>query len=163
MALKAKVLGRDALTAKLNAIAPTATKYANDVKLQIAQEAAEKMRAAAPRGATLEYAESIEGDFLKAHAGAKQVGVTNTKDPDAAGIFANFIWRFLEFGTAPHSTAKGGGTVAGKKKAAAGGSGMHPGTRAQPHIFYVWRAMRKKAKQRIQAAVRKGVREAMGK
>jgi HK97 gp10 family phage protein len=163
MALKATVVGRAALTAKLDAIAPAATKYANEVKLQIAQEAADKMRAAAPRGATLEYAESIEGDFLKAHTGAKQIGIQNTKDPDAAGIFANFIWRFLEFGTAPHNTAKGGGTVAGKKAAAAGNGHLHPGTKAQPHIFYVWRAMRKSAKQRIQAAVRKGAREAMKK
>ncbi|KAA0689853.1 HK97 gp10 family phage protein [Neorhizobium sp. P12A] len=163
MALKATVVGRAALMEKLNAVAPAATKYANEVKLQIAEEAAEKMRAAAPRGATLEYAESIEGDFLKAHAGAKQVGVSQTKDPDAAGIFASFIWRFLEFGTAPHNTAKGGGTALGKATHAGGEGFQHPGTKAQPHIFTTWRAMRKSAKQRIQAAVRKGAREAMKK
>jgi hypothetical protein len=163
MALKAKVLGREALTAKLAAIAPAATKYANEVKLQIAQEAAEKMRERAPRGAEHFYAETIEGDFIKNRPNQRQVGIENTKDPDAAGIFAEWIWRFLEFGTAPHSTARKGGTVKGKKEAASGGGYPHPGSRAFPHIFPTWRAMRKKAKQRIQAAVRKGVREAMGK
>jgi hypothetical protein len=161
MALKATVLGRAKLMEKLDQVAPNATKYVNDVKLQIAQEAAEKMRAAAPRGATLEYAESIEGDLVKNHPVQKQVGIQSSKDPDAAGIFASFIWRFLEFGTAPHNTAKGGGTVKGKKAAVAGH--MHPGSKAHPHIFPVWRAMRAKAKQRIQAALRKGVREAMSK
>ena len=161
MALKATVLGRERLMAKLDQVAPNATKYVNEVKLQIAEEAAEKIRARAPRGASLEYAESIEGDFVKNHPQQKQVGIQATKDPDAAGIFALFIWRFLEFGTAPHNTAKGGGTVAGRKAARAGQGHLHPGTKAQPHIFPVWRAMRAKAKQRIQTALRKGIREAM--
>jgi len=163
MALKATVLGRSALMAKLDKVAPGATKYANDAKLQIAEEAAEKMRDAAPRGATLEYAESISGDLLKNHPNAKQVGITQTKDPDAAGIFADWIWHFLEFGTAPHNVAAGGGTALGKASLAGGGGIQHPGTRAQPHIFPVWRSFRKTAKQRIQTALRKGIREAMGK
>ncbi|WP_028753715.1 HK97 gp10 family phage protein [Rhizobium leucaenae] len=163
MALKAKILGREALTAKLDQLAPAATKYANAAKLAVAEEAAEKMRDAAPRGATLEYAESIAGDLLKNHPDAKQVGITPTKDPDAAGIFAEWIWNFLEFGTAPHNTAPGGGTALGQATHTAGGGTQHPGTQAQAHIFPTWRSYKKTAKQKIQAAIRKGVREAMNK
>lgn len=163
MAFKASILGREALMAKLDKVAPAATKYANDAKLKVAEDAAERMRNAAPRGATLEYAESITGDLLKSHPNAHQVGITQTKDPNAAGIFAGWIWRFLEFGTAPHNVAKGGGTALGKASLAGGGGALHPGTRAQPHIFPTWRSYKKTAKQQIRAAVRKGVREAMGK
>ncbi|HEY0125294.1 MAG TPA: HK97 gp10 family phage protein [Rhizobium sp.] len=163
MALKVKILGREALNKKLDAMAPAANRYAAAAKLAVVEELAEKIRPGAPRGATLEYAESIEGDLIKNHPHQKLVGIEPTKDPDAAGLFAPFIWRFLEFGTAPHNTAKGGGTVAGKKQAAAGGGHLHPGTKAQPHIFTTWRAMRKRAKQRVNAAINRGVREAMGK
>jgi hypothetical protein len=40
---------------------------------------------------------------------------------------------------------------------------MHPGTKAQPHIFPTYRAMKPKIKKMIVAAVNKAVREAMGK
>jgi hypothetical protein len=161
MALKAQMLGRDKLEAKLNAIAPKAAVYAAAAKLQIAEDAASKIAQGAPRGATLEYAESIEGDFLKNRPKQSQVGIRDTKDLDAAGIFAPFIWRFLEWGTAPHNTVKGGGTKVGQRQTRAQGAQMHPGTRAQPHIFNVWRSMRAGAKKKIQAAVNKAVREVM--
>lgn len=161
MALKATFIGRDKLQAKLDAIAPKAAIYAAAAKLQIAEEAAGKIAQGAPRGATLVYAESIVGDFLKNHPKQSQVGIRDTKDPDAAGIFAPFIWRFLEFGTAPHNTAKGGGSPLGKATHTGGGGTQHPGTARQPHIFNVWRTMRAGAKKKIQAAVNKAVREVM--
>lgn len=40
---------------------------------------------------------------------------------------------------------------------------LHPGTRAQPHIFPIWRSLRAKAKKKINDAVWRGVREAMKK
>jgi HK97 gp10 family phage protein len=163
MALKAKVLGREALNAKLSKIAPNVEKYAVDAKLMAADELAEAIRARAPRGATLEYAEGIEGDLLKNRPLQERIGVSKTKDPSAVGIFASFFWRFLEFGTAPHSTKKGGGTVAGKKAAAAGSGHMHPGTPAQPHVFPTYRAMKPAIKKKIRAAVNRAVREAMRK
>lgn len=161
MALKATMIGRDKLQAKLDALAPNVAIYAAAVKLQIAEEAAAKIAQGAPRGATLEYAESIEGDLLKNRPKQSAVGIRDTKDPDAAGIFAPWIWRFLEFGTAPHNTAKGGGTKKGQRQTRAQGAHFHPGTQPQKHIFHVWRAMRASAKKRIQAAVNKAVREVM--
>ncbi|WP_065091502.1 HK97-gp10 family putative phage morphogenesis protein [Rhizobium leucaenae] len=163
MALKAKILGREALTAKLDQLAPAATKYAAEAKLKAAEELAEAIRDKAPVGASLEYRESIEGDLLNSRPHQEQVGIQKSKDPDATGIFAEFIWRFLEFGTAPHNTAKGGGTVLGKATHTAGGGTQHPGTSAQPHIFTTYRAMKPAIKKKIRAAINKGVREAMGK
>lgn len=149
---------------RLEKLAPNVEKYAAQAKLQVAEEAAEMMRERAPTGATLEYRESFSGELLANNPNKKQVGLSQTKDPSAAGIFAEYIWRFLEFGTAPHSTAKGGGTILGKKLAAQNGAkGIHPGTAAQPHIFPTWRAYKKKASAKIRAAVNKAVREAMGK
>ncbi|NEJ73790.1 HK97 gp10 family phage protein [Rhizobium phaseoli] len=163
MAMMAKLKGRDALMRRLNQLAPNVEKYAAEAKLQAAEEAAELMRERAPTGATLEYRESFSGERLANNPNKQQVGIAQTKDPSAAGVFAEYIWRFLEFGTAPHSTVKGGGTVLGKKNAAASGTGMHPGSAAQPYIFPTWRAYKKKASAKIRAAVNRAVREAMGK
>lgn len=156
MALKAKVLGREALTRRLAQLAPNVEKYTAVAKLDAAVDLADAIRPLAPTGATLDYMESIEGDVIARRPDQKQVGIAASKDPDATGLFAKFTWAWLEFGTAPHSTAKGGGTVAGKAAA----TSMHPGTPAQPHIFPTYRAMRKKIKKRITAAVNKAVREA---
>ncbi|HEV7305212.1 HK97 gp10 family phage protein [Ensifer sp.] len=163
MALKTKILGREALTKKLNEIAPSVEKYAAPAKLEIAEEAADKIAGRAPTGATLEYMHNIEAGRLADHPDKKPVGINASKDPSAAGVFAPFIWRFLEFGTAPHNTAPGGGTVLGQVTHAEGGGTQHPGTAAQPHIFPTWREMRDRAKRKIQAAVNKGVKEAMSK
>ena len=162
MALKAKVLGREALMRKLNQLAPNVEAAVEPVKLEIAREAAKRIAAAAPRQSG-DYAESIRGGYLKDNPANEQVGIRATKDPTAAGIFGSFIWNWLEWGTAPHSTAKGGGTVAGKKAAAMSGVGMHPGTPAQPHVFPVWRSYRKAAMRKMRNAINKAVREARGK
>lgn len=144
---------------RLNQLAPNIEKYTAPAKLQAAQELADAIRTKAPTGATLEYMESLDGDFLSSRPVQERVGIKATKDPTAAGLFAKFTWAWLEFGTAPHSTAKSGGTVAGKK-AAANGPGLHPGTVAQPHIFPTYRSMKLKIRKKILAAVNKAVREA---
>ncbi len=161
--IKAKVLGREALTKKLNQVAPLANKYAAEAKLQIATEAADKISDRAPisNSATAgDYAASIQGGKTSDRPSAKAlVGASASKDPDATGVFAAWIWHFLEFGTRPHNVAKGGGTVAGRKQR--DGARMHPGTRAQPHVFPTWRSMKAKAKKKISDAISRGVREAM--
>jgi hypothetical protein len=160
MALKTRVQGRAKLTRDLQAIVPNALKYAAEANLRIVDEVAEKIRDVAPRGATLEYAESIEGDFLKNKPDAKSFSDNPTKDKDAAGLFAPFIWRFLEFGTAPHNTAKGGGTVKGRSTHLQGGGMQHPGTPAQPHVFSTWRAFKATANRIKRNAINKAFREA---
>jgi HK97 gp10 family phage protein len=158
--ISAQLRGRDALTRRLNQLAPNVEKYTAEAKLKAAEELADAIRARAPTGATLDYMESIDGDLLTSRPVQEQVGTRATKDPGATGIFAKFIWRFLEWGTAPHNTAKGGGTVLGMKQLAAGKGQMHPGTTAQPHIFPTYRAMKPRIRRLILAAVNKAVREA---
>ncbi len=160
MAFKVRVQGRAKLTRDLQAIVPNALKYAAEANLQIVEQAAEKISAVAPRGATLEYAESIEGNFLRNKPDAKSFNDNPTKDPDAAGVFAPFIWRWLEFGTAPHNTAPGGGTLKGRTDSLLGRGHMHPGTTAQPHIWPTWRAFQATANRMKRNAINKAFREA---
>jgi hypothetical protein len=159
MALKVRVTGRAELTRNLKAVVPKAIEYAADANLKIAQEAADRIRDVAPRGATLEYAESLHGDFLKDHPDALDFSNNPTKDKDAAGLFASYLWRWLEYGTAPHNTASGGGTVKGRSNFHQGVGYMHPGTAAQPHIFPVWRSFQATANKMKRAAIAKAFRE----
>lgn len=143
MALKAKILGREALTRRLNQLAPNVEKAVEPVKLAIAEEAAKRIASAAPRN-TGDYASKISSGLLRDNPDKKQVGIQATKDPTAAGIYAPWFWNFLEFGTASHAI----------------GSGTHPGTTAQPHVFTTWRAYRKSAMRKMRTAINKAVREA---
>lgn len=151
MAMKAKMLGREALTRKLRQLAPEVEKAAEIVKLQVAKDVAAQITIRAPVGATHEYIDSIASGYQRDNPDKKSLSGQPSKDPDATGIYANYIWRFLEFGTRPHINK---GMFAGSQ---------HPGTAAQPHIFPTWRAMRPKAKKKINAAITKAVRKAMGK
>ena len=163
MALKATITGKDEFFRRLTQVAPNVEKYAAEAKRKGGDELAEAIRHRAPTGATLEYMESIEADELANRPNQERVSKAAAKDPTAVGLFAEYIWRWLEWGTAPHNTAKGGGTVLGQATNLEGGGTQHPGTRAQPHIFPTYRAMRPKILKRIRAAVNKGVREAMKK
>lgn len=162
MAIKAKIEGREALNRRLRQLAPEAEKNAAQAKQQIAQDAAAAIASRAPIGPTTNpmtgkprkagaYRASIKGGFQRDMKGQIGIGQRQSKDPDAAGVYAEYIWRFLEFGTKPHINK---GIAAGTQ---------HPGTAKQPHIFPTWRAMQKKARRKINAAVNKAVRKAMGK
>lgn len=166
MAMKAKIQGREALTRKLNNMAPNANKYAAEEKLAIAKEAAERMASSAPSKSG-EYRASIQGDFQRNRSNHKKIGggdYQNTKDPDATGIFADYIWRFLEHGT-KYSPGEGPRQDRRYKrrvmmtKVKKG----HAATRPFPHIYANWRAMRDESKKRIHLAIIRGIKEAMGK
>lgn len=157
--LKAKVQGRSALMKRLNAIIPDADRYTADAKLDAMKELAVQVQRRAPTGETLDYLESIEGDRVADRPATESVGRSPTKDPSAAGLFAKFIWRFLEFGTAPHNTQKGGGTVLGQMKMREGGGYQHPGSRPFPHIFPTWRAYQPEAKKKVRNALNKAIRQ----
>lgn len=133
MAIKAKFLGREAVTRKLRQLVPEAEKQAAIAQMEAATELAAAISARAPRR-TGEYADSIEGDKLSNRREAA-IGA-RTKDPNATGIFANFKWRWLEFGTVKMS--------------------------AQPHIFPTFRAARKRIRRKVANAINKAVRKAKG-
>lgn len=150
MALKAKVTGRAALMRRLNQLAPNAEKYAAEAKLDVVKEAAVMISADAPYDSG-DYMAEIKGERQADNPNHAPVVGVKSKDPDAAAIYAPWIWRFLEFGT---KARLNGGQFKGTQ---------HPGTPAQPHIFPTWRAFKPTAKKRINAAINRAVREVMRK
>lgn len=159
--------GREALTRKLRQIVPEAeTEYARAIETG-AKELASAIQARAPRD-TGDYGASINAAKLAGrNTGQKPIGVQATKDPNAWGIFADFIWRFIEYGTKAHiikaKNAKrlvfslDDGTTVGTPQV------RHPGQAAQPHIFPTYRAMRKRIRSRVTRAINKAVKKVAGK
>ena len=98
--------------------------------------------------------DSIGWTWGDAPAGAKviaqsDVGERGLKITIYAGSEKAYYAAWVEFGTAPHNVALGGGTVAGVKQAAAGEGNGHPGSRAQPFFFPSYRSLRKRIRARI--------------
>ncbi|AZO04583.1 HK97-gp10 family putative phage morphogenesis protein [Mesorhizobium sp. M2A.F.Ca.ET.043.02.1.1] len=144
MRTQAKWMGREALYRRLNQLLPNVEKEVAVEQLEGAKELANRIRPRAPRD-TGHYADTIQADRLANRPGERRVGgkvktmstgnaLNATKDPNATGIFAEFIWRFLEFGTVK----------------------MAP----RPHIFPTYRAYRKRLRRRIAGAVNRAVRKA---
>lgn len=135
MTVRAKWLGREKVMAKLRKLLPDTEKELAATQLDVARELAGRIRARAPRR-TGRYAASIFGDRIAGQAGKQSlIGLRGqTKDPNATGIFAEFVWRFLEFGTI-HAPAR-------------------------PHIFPTYRAYKKTARRKVAGAVNKAVRKA---
>lgn len=82
-----------------------------------------------------------------------------------AGDDRAYYARWVEFGTAAHNSASGGGTKAGTESLRTGrktkkgvAPTFHPGSPAQPFFYPAWRANKKAAKTRIRAAIRKAAR-----
>jgi len=134
MAYKAKFLGREAVMRKLNRMLPDAERELAQAQMDVAREASSRIAARAPVGATGDYHKSIQADLIVNRPKNELVGLTETKDKNATGVFAKWTWRFLEFGTVKMA--------------------------ARPHIFPTWRAYRKTARRKMAAAVNKAVRRA---
>jgi HK97 gp10 family phage protein len=165
VAFKAKIAGREELMRRLERITPGVTEAAAEAKLEAVKEAANLISADAPHK-TGEYMESIQGDFQKNRPGITPVGGRKSKDPDAVGVYAPWYWRFLEFGTAPHKIKakskpalvfRDGGPIIVAEEV------MHPGSRAQPHVFPTWKEYKPKAKRKIAKAVNDAVKRSLGK
>lgn len=141
MAIKAKMLGREKVTRLLNQIVPEAEKELAKAQLEGAQSVANKIKPRAPGPRTGDYQASIQAARLADRPKERALGGgasnSNTKDPNATGVFADFIWRFLEFGTV--KMAK------------------------RPHIFPTWRQERKRVRRNMAAAVRKAIKKAKSK
>jgi HK97 gp10 family phage protein len=135
--VKAKFIGREALHARLRQLVPDAEKELAQAQLDVAVELANRIKPRAPGPRTGQYQASIQGDRLANRPGKRAVGKGlkgQTKDPNATGVFAEYIWRFLEWGTVKMS--------------------------AKPHIFPTYRAYRKKLRRKMANAVNKAVRKA---
>ncbi|MFN3549619.1 MAG: HK97-gp10 family putative phage morphogenesis protein [Mesorhizobium sp.] len=137
MRLTAKIEGRDAVLRRLRQLVPDAERELAKAQIEVADELANRIKPRAPGPRTGEYQASIQGDRLANRPGKRAIvkGLKGqTKDPNATGVFADFIWRFLEFGTVKMA--------------------------ARPHIFPTYRAYRKKLRRRMAGAVNKAVRRA---
>ncbi|WP_246252537.1 HK97 gp10 family phage protein [Ancylobacter pratisalsi] len=167
MALKARMIGRDALLKKIREVVPNAeVEYAKAIEIG-AKELAEAIRARAPRK-TGKYAASIEaGKIAGRNDGRAPIGIQRTKDPHAWGIFADFRWRFIEFGTKGHIikpnkarrlafTASDGTQVYAARV-------KHPGSTRRPHIFPTYRGMSKRIRSRVARAINKSLKKTFGK
>jgi len=165
VSVRAKFEGREALTRKLRQIVPEAeAEYAKAIEVG-AKELAEAIRARAPRK-TGTYAASIEAAKVAGRNNAqKPIGVQPTKDPNAWGIFANFYWRFLEFGTKAGVRGERSGVFGAKQQKTEGRKSYrtHPGSRAFPHVFPTFRAMRKRIRSRVTRSINKAVKKVAGK
>ena len=137
MAVRAKWEGRDKVMARLRSVAPKAEIQMAVAQLEAANELANAIRGRAPVR-TGRYRDSIRGGRLgEAQGKLRAVGTNPTKDPNATGIFALFIWKFLEFGT-------------------------RTGTSARPHIFPTYRAMKKQIRRKIANVVNRAVKAVNG-
>lgn len=157
MPIKAR-LSREVMERRLFALAPKA-EAAVGAAIEIgAKELASAIQQRAPTGKTGEYKDSIQAVPLAGFNGNTNqlVGIQVTKSKNAWAIVADWYWRFIEFGTRPHTIeAKkmpalvfnvGGRTISTKQV-------NHPGTAAHPHIFNTYREMRKRIRSRISRAV----------
>lgn len=162
MALRAKITpqSRDAVMKRLRQLVPEAEVAAAGAQEVSAKELAEAIKARAPaeRG---EFVRSIKADKLSNQPDKKSVGIGGTKDPNAWGVFANYIWRWLEFGTRPH-------TIKAKKKSRlsffVGGKRvstkqvLHPGIKAKNFIFPTYRQYKKRIRKRVADAINKAIK-----
>jgi HK97 gp10 family phage protein len=142
MAVKAKFLGREKTMRLLNDIVPEAEKDLAKVQMESAQTLARKIKTRAPGPRTGAYEASIQADLLanrpRQRAAGDGASNSNTKDPNATGVFADFIWRFLEFGTVKMPTKR-------------------------PHIYPTYRQERPRIRRKMAAAVRKAVNRVKSK
>ena len=175
MALKAKLVGREKVHRTLNLVQPNIAASLAGMQMKVAIELADKIKAVAPVGDEDRkrgrppgtYRSSIHADRLADRPDAKFRGrFQRSKDPNATGVFAEWIWRFLEFGTRPHPIPKPG--KEGKIMAFQGADGQtkfarrvqHPGSPAHAHIFPVYRAERKNMRRRMARVVNRALKKA---
>jgi HK97 gp10 family phage protein len=121
-----------------------------------ADELVEMMKRLVPKDSG-DLRDSIGWTWGNAPAGAKVIAQS---DPNERGlritVYAGskkaYYAAWVEFGTAPHNVATGGGNKSFK-----GVANAHPGGRAQPFFFPSYRSLRK----RIQARIKRQTRAAM--
>ncbi|MBB3972779.1 HK97 gp10 family phage protein [Hansschlegelia beijingensis] len=73
-----------------------------------------------------------------------------------AGDDVAFYARWVEFGTAPHSLAKGADRTRNKLQDV---GGWHPGARPRPFFFTPYRTLKKRVVSRISRGIRKAARK----
>ncbi|WP_336800804.1 HK97-gp10 family putative phage morphogenesis protein [Kaistia sp. MMO-174] len=151
-----RVQNRQRLLQKLAAMPPQVRAAAKQALAESADEIQGMQRRLAPKR-TGRLARSI----VQTWGGGKERyaslagSAMSDGDPDltvviSAGNSETRYAHLVEFGTAPHDN---GGTTKGSK---------HPGARAQPFFFPAYRALRKRAKSRVNRAMTKAIKRITG-
>lgn len=132
--ITAKFENREKVMARLLAVVPTAQKEIAAAQWEAATDLANAIYVRAPVK-TGKYRSTIDVDLLTNHRKAVNRGVFGkTKDPNAVGIYAWWVWRLIEFGTVK--------------------------TPAQPHVLPTYRAGKKTIKRKMAVALRRAVKQA---
>jgi hypothetical protein len=102
------------------------------------------------------WGEAPEGSLAMDSLGSDEKQITIYA---GAGLDIPAVARWVEFGTAPHNVAKGGGTKAGQGDLPNGKGTPHPGARAKPYFYPAYRAKKKailaRMRREIKAALKK--------
>lgn len=133
----AKLLGREKLMRKLDAISPAINAEMATAEMEAATYVAGLMRGRAPTR-TGQLRGSFEGKRLSeisADKKRKALGTKQTNDPNAVGIVADYYWLFLEYGTVKML--------------------------AQPFVMSTWAGARRKVKGMLTRATKKAIRKAV--
>ncbi|WP_319528983.1 HK97 gp10 family phage protein [uncultured Cohaesibacter sp.] len=145
--LKSKFTGKQKAFQQLRRVAPEITEELNKGMQKSAEEVAGLARDLAPKQSG-DYAETIQAKPIEDEAGVP-----------SWGVFASWIWRFIEFGT---QAGKRGERVQQKGRSRKVGR-THPGTPARPHIWPAYRAFRKRIKGRTTRSINKAVKRAVSR
>lgn len=143
----AKITGRDRLRYVLTKLPKTVRAELRKSIMDGAQEIAETQRRLAHSDRVREGINVTPADQDVARYN-KLKSRRTIKDPYLAAIISSdhFIAPWEEFGTAPHEQ---GGRFEGT---------MHPGTPARPSFYPGFRAMKKRAQNKINRAARQGIK-----
>lgn len=151
------VKGIQQLQSKLAAIPPRVERLARAAMEKGADELVSMMKRLVPVDSG-DLRDSIGWTWGEAPKGSFAIAQS---EPDSRGlkitVYAGnakaYYAAWVEFGTAPHNVAQGGGN-----KSFSGGSVGHPGARAEPFFFPSYRALRKRIQSRIKREMKKGIR-----
>lgn len=129
----AKFENRAAVMARLAAIVPELERRMAESELRLGDELAERVKPRAPIRSG-KYRASIRSGRLRdnPNKGGSRVAL-QTKDQNAVGLYANFRWRWLEFGTVKMP--------------------------ARPHILPTYRAFRPVIRKRMAGVVNRAVKK----
>lgn len=158
------VRGLSKLQQKLSRLPDAVKNQIAEAMEKAAQDVVEYAQRLVPVDEMVLY-ESIGWTWGDPPAGSITLGRSRRRPGDGllitiyAGNDEAFYARWVEFGTAPHNVASGGGTVAGRRSLASGGGLGHPGARAQPFFFPAYRANRRRVRSRISRATNAAARK----
>lgn len=148
------VQGREALLAKLKAMAPEAKSAIKQALAESADEITDMQRRLVPArtGALRDSIGSTFGTYKPENSNVRGVSASSEGgDPDLtvtihAGNAKAWYAAFVEFGTAPHDI----------------GAGHHPGAAARPYFFPAYRALKRRVKSRITRATTRAAKKVAG-